>query len=80
MTEIKIKRETYLTKVTKLLESTEVGETFCLRTAVVDLWEIDEFDYFVGRSFDVYYCKAKKELTKKGYEFSRGDFKITRVK
>jgi len=63
-------------KVAEALEPLEVGQQFDKKAFIILHWGY--CDYFVERSFDVMFCKAKKLMPEK--DFKTKDRVITRIK
>jgi len=63
-------------KVEQALEPLEVGEELNKKEFILLHWGY--WDYFVERSFDVTFCKAKKLMLEK--DFKTKDRVITRIK
>lgn len=61
---------TYAKKVEDKLLSLEVNEKFEVNEFLTDNW--GDWNYFIRRSFDVYVCKAKKNIQK---AFPKREFK-----
>lgn len=55
-------RKTYLQIVVEKLNEMEVGDQFDFKEFVKDHWGRN--DFFAIRSFDVFFCEARKRMTK----------------
>lgn len=64
-------KATKQSKVTDVIQALEIGQSFNKKEFTTSVW--GNSDYFIERSFDVFFTKAKKELfgrefkTEKGY-------------
>ena len=66
-----MKAKTKQQKIKEVIEALEVGEGVDKDNLIITIW--GDYNYFIGRSFDVHLNSAKKQLenrefkTKKGY-------------
>lgn len=67
---------TYLEKVVNKLSELKVGGSFKKEEFITKTW--GEYNEFVVRSYDVYYCKAKRLIPHKTFKLTKGV--ITRTK
>lgn len=67
---------TYLEKVVNKLSELKIGESFKKEEFITKTW--GEYNEFVIRSYDVYYCKAKRLMRHKTFKLTKGV--ITRIK
>lgn len=57
-------------KVTDEIQALEIGQSFNKKEFVISVW--GQSDYFVDRSFDVLFSKAKKELLGREFKTEKG--------
>jgi hypothetical protein len=67
---------TIVKKIADVLDTLEVEEGFNKKAFVESHWGYS--DYFKERTFDVSFCKAKKQMPKKDFKSIKGV--ITRIK
>ena len=72
----KMKKITKQHKIKKALETLDINDSLDKDALVITVW--GEIDYFIVRSFDVTFTKAKKELEGKRFRTFKGV--ITRIK
>jgi hypothetical protein len=71
-----MKKETKKNQVENKIKSLEVGENFNKKEFVVSVW--GNSDYFINRSFDVFFNIAKNNLTDRKFKTEKG--LIVRIK
>lgn len=71
-----MKTKTKYYRVKEAIQALEVGESLNKTEFIVSVW--DDNDFFISRSFDVMFNKAKKEL--QGREFKTINSFIVRKK
>jgi len=64
------------TEIIAELDVLAVGQKINKKNLIIRLY--GKFDFFISRSFDVVYCKAKKNLPEKKFKCNSG--LITRIK
>lgn len=57
-------------KVTNAIQELEVGQSFNKKEFVISVW--DRSDYFIKRSFDVFFTIAKKEFPDRVFKTEKG--------
>ncbi len=63
-------KTTKQSKVTDVIKALEIGQSFNKKEFVISVW--GQSDYFVYRSFDVLFSKAKKELIGREFKTEKG--------
>lgn len=63
-------KTTKQSKVTVAIQALEVGQSFNKKEFTTSVW--GQCDYFIERSFDVFFCKAKKELSSRDFKTEKG--------
>jgi hypothetical protein len=63
-------KETKQSKITEAIRALEVGQSFDKTEFVASVWGTS--DYFIKRSFDVFFDRAKKELPERQFKTQKG--------
>jgi hypothetical protein len=63
-------KATKQSKVTDVIQALEIGQSFNKREFIKSVW--GNSDYFIERSFDVFFSKAKKELLGREFKTEKG--------
>jgi len=63
-------KATKQSKVAEVIQSLEIGQSFNKREFITSVW--GNSDYFLDRSFDVLFSKAKKELVGREFKTEKG--------
>jgi hypothetical protein len=63
-------KATKQSKVAEVIQSLEIGQSFNKREFITSVW--GNSDYFLDRSFDVLFSKAKKELIGREFKTEKG--------
>ena len=63
-------KATKQSKVTEVIHALEVGQSFNKKEFTTSVW--GQSDYFIQRSFDVLFTKAKKEFPEREFKIKEG--------
>ena len=63
-------KATKQSKVTDVIQALEIGQSFDKRKFIKSVW--GDYDYFIERSFSVFFMKTKKELLGRKFKTEKG--------
>lgn len=63
-------KATKQSKVTEVVQALEVGQSFNKKEFITSVW--GNSDYFLDRSFDVLFSKAKKSFPEREFKTEKG--------
>ena len=63
-------KATKQSKVTDVIQALEIGQSFDKREFIKSVW--GDYDYFIERSFSVFFMKTKKELLGRKFKTEKG--------